>query len=88
MITSTLIIYKDKKENMNKFIQSSENHVIVLEKIDERDKDSLMKNLRILTFQDVNIEEKNDEIYVTIKCPPDKLNFFSKWIRDKYKMEN
>jgi hypothetical protein len=68
------------------FVNRSAECVIVLdEKIDNNQKQQLIKKLKNITFQDVNIEERNDVIYVKIKCPPEKFSFFSKWILEKYK---
>jgi len=83
MITCTFFVYKYKVYN---FINSSSSHILVLDKnIENYEKQQLIKKLENLTFQNVNIEEKNDQIYVTIKCPPDKFSFFSKWILKQIK---
>lgn len=83
MITCTFFVYKYKVYN---FITNSSSHILVLDKnIKNYEKQQLIKKLENLTFQNVNIEEKNDQIYVTIKCPPDKFSFFSKWILKQIK---
>lgn len=83
MISCTFFIYKYKVYN---FINNSSNHVLVLgNDIEDYEKQQLIKKLKNLTFQEVNIEEKNDQIYVTIKCPPEKFSFFSKWILKQIK---
>lgn len=87
IILTTLFVYDSKQKKIFNFIQQSTDHVVVLEKIDEVERDNLIKKLKKLTFQDVDIEEKNNAIYVKIKCPPDKAGFFSKWILDSYKGE-
>lgn len=85
-ILSTFMVYKYKIYN---FITNSKECVVVLDKnINEEEKRDLINNLKNLTFQDVNIEEKNNIIYVNIKCPPEKFGFFSKWILEKYKEKN
>lgn len=85
IIFTTFFVYKSKQAKIFEFIQRSTEHVVVLDKIDDLQKDTLIKKLKKLTFQDVNIEERNNATYVKIKCPPDRANFFSKWILDMHK---
>lgn len=82
MIICTFFVYKYKVYN---FINNSSNHIFVLDKIENFEKQQLIKKLENLTFQNVNIEEKNNQIYVTVKFPPDKFSFFSKWILKQIK---
>ena len=81
MICCTFFIYQYK---VYTFINSSSDCFVVLsDSMEESEKQQLIKKLKNLTFQDVNIEEKENSIYVKFKCPPDKFNFFSKWILEK-----
>lgn len=79
MIFSTVVVYNNKKNHIRKFINNSQECVVVLEKIDEKEKESLLKKLKSLTFQDVVVEEVGDKFYFKIKCPPDRIGFFRKW---------
>lgn len=83
MICGTFYSYSLRKSD---YINNSVSYTIALDKIeDEKEKKELKLKLRNITFQDVNITEKDGTTYVTVKCPPDKFESFSKWIFEKYK---
>lgn len=82
-ICTTVYIYKARQYD---FIDNSVNCLVVLDQnMDEKEKILLKQTLRNLTFQDVIIEEKNNSIYISIKCPPERQSIFKKFILDKYK---
>lgn len=87
MIFSTIVAYNNKKNHIKKFIDNSQDCVVVLEKIDAKEKESLLKKLKSLTFQDVVVEEVEGKFYFKIKCPPDRIGFFRKWASN-YQGEN
>ncbi len=87
MIFSTALAYSNKKNHIKKFIDNSQECVVVLEKIDPKEKESLLKKLKSLTFQDVVVEEVGGKFYFKIKCPPDRIGFFRKWASN-YQGEN
>lgn len=82
MISATFYSYKLRK---SEFIQNSISYTITLDKIEDEERKELKIKLRNITFQDVNIVEKDGATYVTVRCPPDKFESFSKWIFEKYK---
>lgn len=82
IIFSTLIVYNNKKINIEKFIENSQDCVIVLENVEEKNQKKLIGKLKKLTHQDVEIKEIEGKIYCKIRCPPDKIFFFKKWILD------
>ncbi len=84
VIFSTLFVYKSKQLE---FIAKSTEHTVTLEGVNQEQKESLKVKLKNMTFQDVEIEEKEGITYIKMKCPPDRFGFFSKWILDKYKGE-
>jgi hypothetical protein len=83
MISGTFYSYSLKKSD---YINNSISYTIALDKIEnEQERRQLKIKLRNITFQDVNIVEKDGATYVTVKCPPEKFESFSKWIFEKYK---
>jgi hypothetical protein len=81
VICSTIAVYNFKK---NQFISSSVNYTIALDdSIDEEKKKLLEIELKNLTFQDVEIEEKENITYIKVKCPPNRFPFFSKFVLNK-----
>lgn len=81
----TAAMFELKKNQIDNFISSSEDHKIVVskEKINEDEKKRIIRKLKELTYQDVEIGENENEIYFVIKCPPEKLRFFSDWVFNK-----
>ena len=83
MIFLTLASFYKYQNKVNDFINNSDNHIIVIDKNEGLNKDIIKSKLENLTHQNVEIDEINDKIYVNIKCPPEKKNYFTKWLLDK-----
>ena len=80
-ILSTTYLYKTK---VNNFINNSVEHTIVISSdLSEQNKTEIKRKLKNMTHQDVIMNEKDDCIYVKIKCPPEDFSFFSKLICDR-----
>lgn len=85
MLALTLSTFYLYKYRVNNFINNSVEHTIVISSdISEENKIKIKNKLKDLTYQDVIINEKDDCIYVKIKCPPERLSFFSKLICNKF----
>jgi len=77
----TVVIFNIKNSQINNFISTSTDHVIVLhEDLNDAEKQKLIEKLKLLTYQEVEIKEENNEVHLVIKCPPEKLRFFSDWV--------
>ena len=80
-ILSTIYLYKIK---VNNFINNSIEHIVVMSSdLSEENKMEIKRKLKNITHQYVVMNEKDDCIYVKIKCPPEDLSFFSKLICDR-----
>jgi len=88
IICFTFLTYSNRQNNINSFIENSEDCVVLLKNFDEKEEEPLKNKLKKLTFQDVRIEQKNGVTYVKIKCPPDRVGFFYKWILENNKEKN
>lgn len=85
LIFFTAVVFSIKKDQIDNFVSESTDHTIVISKedINEEEKKRLIRKLRALTYQEVEIKESDDEIYLVIKCPPEKCGFFSDWVFSK-----
>lgn len=82
IIFLTFFIFNNNQSKIQDFKNNSLEHVIT---VDRHINDDIKNKLMNLTYQDVQIIKENDKIYVKIKCPPDRYNFFSKWLFNQLK---
>jgi len=83
MILFTIGSFYKYQNKVRDFINNSTNHVVIIENNNNFNKDVIKIKLENLTHQNVEVEEINNKIYVSIKCPPEKKNYFTSWILDK-----
>lgn len=79
-VFSTFIVYEFNK---NKFINNSVEYTIVLDCLDKQNVEKIQNKVQSMTYQEVVVEKGRDKIYVKIKCPPNKFDFFKNWFAEK-----
>lgn len=83
MILITMASYISYQNKVDYFINNSTEQIIIIEDAGHMDKGAIKEKLRRLTHQEVEIKDMDDKIYINIKCPPEKRNYFIKWLSDK-----